>query len=43
MNLEAIYHRPKQNWSYAYDLFTIHLRIRTKKKDRCGLTAYSGR
>ncbi|WP_281890937.1 alpha-glycosidase [Paenibacillus sp. YYML68] len=31
MVLEAIYHRPKLNWSYAYDNDTIHIRIRTKK------------
>ena len=42
MNLEAIYHRPKQNWSYAYDLFTIHLRIRTKKKDIDAVCAIAG-
>ncbi|WP_372662038.1 alpha-glycosidase [Cohnella sp.] len=30
---EAIYHRPKNNWSYAYDCKTVHLRIRTKKAD----------
>ena len=30
---EAIYHRPKQNWSYAYDGRTVHLRVRTKKND----------
>lgn len=33
MFLEAVYHRPKQNWSYAYDRNTIHLRIRTKRND----------
>jgi cyclomaltodextrinase len=33
MLLEAIYHRPKQNWSYAYDIKTIHLRLRTKRDD----------
>ncbi|OPA76063.1 alpha-glycosidase [Paenibacillus selenitireducens] len=33
MLLEAIYHRPKQNWAYAYDNQTIHLRIRTKRRD----------
>lgn len=33
MLLEAIYHRPKQNWAYAYDYQTIHLRIRTKRGD----------
>ncbi len=29
--LEAIYHRAKQNWSYAYDRATLHIRIRTKR------------
>lgn len=33
MNLEAVYHRMKQNWSYAYDNKTLHIRIRTKRKD----------
>ncbi|MFC4779320.1 glycoside hydrolase family 13 protein [Paenibacillus sp. GCM10023252] len=33
MLLEAIYHRPKHNWSYAYDEKTVHIRIRTKKDD----------
>lgn len=33
MQLEAIYHRPKQNWAYAYDKQTIHLRLRTKRGD----------
>ena len=42
MNLEAIYHRPKQNWSYAYDLSTIHLRIRTKRKDIDAVYALAG-
>ncbi|MFB9274233.1 alpha-glycosidase [Cohnella cellulosilytica] len=28
---EAIYHRPKQNWAYAYDNKTVHLRVRTKR------------
>lgn len=31
MLLEAIYHRPKQNWAYAYDGKTLHIRLRTKK------------
>jgi cyclomaltodextrinase len=31
--LEAVYHRPKQNWAYAYDKETIHLRLRTKRDD----------
>ncbi|WP_256756669.1 alpha-glycosidase [Cohnella sp. WQ 127256] len=30
---EAIYHRPKNNWSYAYDQETIHIRLRTKRDD----------
>ncbi|WP_410511371.1 alpha-glycosidase [Paenibacillus sp. BR2-3] len=33
MNLEAVYHRSKFNWSYAYDDRTLHIRIRTKKAD----------
>ncbi|WP_276357490.1 alpha-glycosidase [Cohnella caldifontis] len=30
---EAVYHRPKNNWSYAYDRETVHVRIRTKRDD----------
>ncbi|WP_372634465.1 alpha-glycosidase [Cohnella sp.] len=30
---EAIYHRPKQNWAYAYDDKTIYLRVRTKRDE----------
>lgn len=30
---EAIYHRPKNNWAYAYDRRTVHIRIRTKRGD----------
>ncbi|KGX83938.1 glycoside hydrolase family 13 protein [Pontibacillus marinus] len=30
---EAIYHRPKNNFAYAYDKETVHIRIRTKKDD----------
>ncbi|RSK26395.1 alpha-glycosidase [Bacillus sp. HMF5848] len=30
---EAIYHRPKNNFAYAYDKETLHIRIRTKKND----------
>ncbi|MGN7455688.1 alpha-glycosidase [Paenibacillus pasadenensis] len=33
MNLEAIYHRPRGNWAYAYDKATLHIRLRTKKDD----------
>lgn len=42
MLLEAIYHRPKQNWAYAYDRNTIHVRIRTKKQDVNRITVYYG-
>jgi len=30
---EAIYHRPKDNYAYAYDEQTIHIRVRTKRDD----------
>lgn len=30
---EAIYHRPKNNWTYAYNQQTLHIRIRTKRGD----------
>ncbi|MBM6617114.1 alpha-glycosidase [Bacillus suaedaesalsae] len=30
---EAIYHRPKNNYAYAYDEETLHIRLRTKKND----------
>ncbi len=30
---EAIYHRPKDNYAYAYDEKTVHIRIRTKRDD----------
>ncbi|MCA0971490.1 glycoside hydrolase family 13 protein [Halobacillus litoralis] len=30
---EAVYHRPKNNFAYAYDKETIHIRLRTKKDD----------
>ncbi|MFD0672988.1 alpha-glycosidase [Cohnella sp. GCM10027633] len=30
---EAVYHRPKSNWAYAYDRDTVHLRLRTKRGD----------
>ncbi len=33
MLLEAVYHRPKQNWAYAYDRKTMHIRLRTKRDD----------
>jgi len=33
MLLEAIYHRPKNNFAYTYNKSTIHIRVRTKKDD----------
>ena len=30
---EAIYHRPKDNYAYAYNKKTLHIRLRTKKND----------
>ncbi|RUT48377.1 alpha-glycosidase [Paenibacillus anaericanus] len=42
MLLEAIYHRPRLNWCYAYDRETIHLRLRSKKNDLSEVFAYIG-
>ncbi|WP_141504787.1 alpha-glycosidase [Paenibacillus luteus] len=42
MNLEAVYHRAKLNWSYAYDDRTLHIRIRTKKADMKQITLVYG-
>ncbi|OAB45657.1 alpha-glycosidase [Paenibacillus antarcticus] len=42
MLLEAIYHRPKQNWCYAYNGNTIHIRIRTKRNDITSIDAITG-
>ncbi|WP_019635428.1 alpha-glycosidase [Paenibacillus fonticola] len=42
MLLEAIYHRPKLNWAYAYDHETIHLRLRAKKNDLTHVYAFAG-
>ncbi len=30
---EAIYHRPKDNFAYAYDANTLHITLQTKKND----------
>ncbi|RCX16442.1 glycosidase [Fontibacillus phaseoli] len=30
---EAIYHRPKNSYAYAYDANTLHIRLRSKKDD----------
>ncbi|WP_410512101.1 alpha-glycosidase [Paenibacillus sp. BR2-3] len=42
MLLEAVYHRPRLNWSYAYDENTIHLRLRAKKGDLTEVYAWVG-
>lgn len=42
MLLEAIYHRPKQNWAYAYDRETVHIRLRTKKGDAAKVDVVGG-
>lgn len=42
MLIEAVYHRPKLNWGYPYDLQTIHLRLRTKKQDVKEVWALAG-
>ena len=33
MIYEAIHHRPKNNFAYAYDKETLHLRLQTKKNN----------
>lgn len=33
MQLEAIYHRPKGHFAYAYDEKTLHIQLRVKKND----------
>lgn len=42
MLLEAIYHRPRLNWCYAYDRETVHLRLRSKKNDLTEVFTYAG-
>ncbi|MGI8315481.1 glycoside hydrolase family 13 protein [Halobacillus mangrovi] len=39
---EAIYHRAKNNFAYAYDRETIHIRLRTKKNDLETVTLVHG-
>ncbi|WP_025692910.1 alpha-glycosidase [Paenibacillus zanthoxyli] len=33
MLLEALYHVPRDKWAYAYDIESVHLRMRTKRDD----------
>src|SRR5699024_1806848 len=42
MKKEAIYHRPKNNYAYAYNEQTLHIRLRTKKGDVTRVTLISG-
>ncbi|WP_199615329.1 alpha-glycosidase [Paenibacillus alkalitolerans] len=42
MLLEAVYHRPKLNWSFAYDEKTVALRLRAKRGDLDGVEAFYG-
>ena len=42
MNLHAIYHRPNQNYAYAYDSQTIHVRLRTAKDNAKQVTVRFG-
>jgi len=39
---EAIYHRPKQNWAYAYDKKTVHLRVRAKRGEMEQVSVLAG-
>lgn len=39
---EAIYHRPKNNFAYAYDKETLHIVLQTKKDDMKSVVLISG-
>ncbi|MCG5105206.1 glycoside hydrolase family 13 protein [Oceanobacillus alkalisoli] len=39
---EAIYHRPKDNFAYAYDKDTLHILLQTKKNDMESVTLLFG-
>lgn len=39
---EAIYHRPKNSYAYAYDERTLHIRLRAKKDDLTGVQLIHG-
>lgn len=39
---EAIYHRPKNNFAYAYDEESLHIRLQTKKMDVDSVTLIYG-
>ena len=42
MNLHALYHRPKSNYSYCYDLKKVHIRLRAAKQDLDHVTLIFG-
>lgn len=42
MLLEAIYHRPKSNYAYAFNEKTLHIRVRTKKNDMDSVHLWHG-
>ncbi|WNQ12919.1 alpha-glycosidase [Paenibacillus aurantius] len=42
MHLEAFHHGPRNNWAYAYDNETLHLRFRTKRDDVEAVYAVTG-
>ncbi|SDK47821.1 alpha-glycosidase [Sediminibacillus albus] len=42
MQKEAIYHRPKDNFAYAYDKETLHILLQTKKDDIGSVTLIHG-
>lgn len=39
---EAVYHRMGQNWSYAYDESTLHIRIKTKRDNVSKIDLFCG-
>ncbi|MFD1039756.1 alpha-glycosidase [Virgibacillus byunsanensis] len=39
---ESIYHRPKNNFAYAYDEKTLHIRLQTKRNDMEQVTLIHG-
>lgn len=42
MQLECFYHGTRNNWAYAYDADTVHLRVRTKRGDVETIVAVTG-
>lgn len=40
MLLEAIYHQPKSSYAYAFNETTLHIRVRTKRKDMDKVSLY---